>query len=198
MDFYSAIKQRRSTYGISPESKISDERIEEVIKHVVLHAPSPFNCQSARVILLLGEHHKKLWDITLEELKKIIPADKLESTKEKINSFASGYGSVLFFDDEATIKGLQEKFPLYKDNFPDWGRQANGMIQYMIWTSLVIEGFGVSLQHYNPLIDNNIKKQWNISEDWKLIAQMPFGVTVQSPDEKTFLPIEKRLIVYNK
>ena len=197
-DFTTAIKERRSFYNISPESKISDERINEVIKEAILHAPSPFNSQSARVVLLLGEHHKKLWDITLEELKKIVPEEKLQPTKEKIDSFANGYGSVLFFDDETIVKGLQENFPRYKDNFPFWAQQANGILQYLVWTSLVIEGFGVSLQHYNPLIDNAVKKQWSILENWKLIAQMPFGVPLQPPGEKSFLPIEERLIVFQK
>jgi len=195
-DFTAAMKERRTFYGISPESGVSDKRIYEVLKEAVLHAPSAFNSQSARVVLLLGKHHKKLWDITLEELKKVVPEKQFPSTKEKIGSFANGYGSVLFFDDEAVIKGLQENFPLYKDNFANWAQQSNGILQYLVWTSLVIEGFGASLQHYNPLIDDAVKKQFDILENWRLIAQMPFGVPVQSPGEKTFLPVEERLIVF--
>ena len=196
--FYSAIKERRSFYDITPESRVSDERIEEVIGDAVLHSPSAFNSQSARVVLLLGEHHKKLWEITMEELRRVVPAERFQSTKEKIDSFSNGYGSVLFFDDETIVKGLQEKFPIYKANFPIWAEQANGMLQYLIWTSLVIEGFGASLQHYNPLIDNVVKKQWDISESWKLTAQMPFGVPAGPPGEKTYLPMEERLMVYKK
>ena len=196
-DFSSAMKERRTFYGISPESKVSDERINEVIRDAILHAPSAFNSQSARVVLLLGNHHKKLWEITLEELGKIVPEERFQPTREKIDSFASGYGSVLFFDDESIVKSLQENFPLYKDNFPIWAQQANGMLQYLIWTSLVIEGFGASLQHYNPLIDDAVKKQWDITKSWKLIAQMPFGVPVHPPDEKSFLPIEERFMVFH-
>ena len=195
-DFYTAMKERRTFYSISSESTISDERINEVLKEAILHTPSAFNSQSARVVLLLGEHHKKLWDITLDELQKIVPADRLESTKEKTDSFANGYGSILFFDDESVIKGLQERFPAYKENFPIWAQQANGMLQYLVWTSLVMEGFGVSLQHYNPLIDSSVKKQWGISETWKLAAQMPFGVPVQPPGEKSFLPVAERFLVF--
>ena len=195
-DFYSAIRERRSIYDIMPESKVSDERIEEVIKDAVLHAPSAFNSQSSRVMLILGGQHKKLWDITLTELNKIVPADKLQSTKEKIDSFANGYGTVLYFNDDSVIKSLQEKFPLYKDNFPIWAEQANGMLQYMVWISLQAEGFGASLQHYNPLIDDAVKETWHTSDNWRLIAQMPFGVPVQLPGEKSFLPVEERLIVF--
>ena len=195
-EFQRAMKERRSFYGISSDSKISDERICDVIREAVLHAPSAFNSQSSRVVLLVGEHHKKLWSITMEELEKIVPPERMQPTKEKIDSFANGYGSVLFFDNETTVKNLQEKFATYKDNFPIWAQQANGMLQYIVWTSLIIEGFGASLQHYNPLIDNAVKKQWSISDDWKLIAQMPFGIPTEPPGEKSFLPVEERFMVF--
>ena len=56
---------------------ISDDRIKEIIDHAVKHSPSTFNSQSARVVLLLGSHQDKLWDLTKEALRKIIPADSL-------------------------------------------------------------------------------------------------------------------------
>ena len=197
-DFSSAIKERRTFYNITPESKITNEQIKKTIEEAVLRAPSAFNSQSARVVLLLGEHHKKLWDITKEKLMKIVPTEQAQATKEKLDSFANGYGSVLYFDDETVVKGLQEQFPLYKDNFPNWAQQANGMLQYIIWTSLTIEGFGASLQHYNALIEEEVRKQWNISQNWKLNAQMPFGVPSKQPDEKTFSPLEKRFLIFDK
>ena len=43
------------------------------------------------------------------------------------------------------------------------------MHQFVIWTSLEIEGFGVSLQHYNELIENDIKKEWNIPTTGSLL-----------------------------
>lgn len=42
-DFYSAIKERRSIYGISKEATVSDERIQEVIDQAVKYTPSWFN-----------------------------------------------------------------------------------------------------------------------------------------------------------
>ncbi|KRU28274.1 nitroreductase [Clostridium sporogenes] len=96
-DFYEAIKERRTFYGISKEALVSDDRIKEVIEHAVKHTPSAFNSQSARVVLLLGDKHDKLWSITKEALRKIVPEDKFGSTEEKINSFASGYGTILYF-----------------------------------------------------------------------------------------------------
>ena len=194
-DFYSAIKDRRSIYAIGKDVNISDDFIEEVIKYCVKYTPSAFNSQSARVVLLLGENHTKLWNIVMETLRKIVPAKAFSSTEEKINSFNNGYGTVLYFDETNIVKGLQEKFPTYKDNFPVWAEQANGMLQFAIWNALEIEGLGASIQHYNPIIDDEVKREFNISDSWKLIAQMPFGNILKNPDEKDFAPIEDRVLI---
>jgi len=195
-DFYNAVKERRTIYGISKETTISDERIEKIIKDAVKHTPSAFNSQSGRVIVLFGEKHNKLWNITKEALRRIVPEDKFPSTEEKINSFHSGYGSVLFFDDYSIVESLQQQFPSYKDNFPIWSMQSNGMLQYVIWTSLENEGLGASLQHYNPLIDDEVKKEWHIPNNWKLIAQMPFGKPTAPAGEKEFMPLEDRVKIF--
>lgn len=195
-DFYTAVEDRRTFYGISKETVISDDRIKEVIEHAVKHSPYAFNSQSGRVVLLLGKHHDKLWDIAKEALRKVVPADQFSSTEDKINSFQSGYGTVLFFEDNSVIEGLQQKFALYKDNFPIWSQQASGILQYVIWTSLEVEGFGVSLQHYTELIEAEVKKEWNIPNNWKLIAQMPFGKPTAEPNEKQFQPLEERIKIF--
>ena len=195
-DFYTAVADRRSFYGISKEVVASDERIKEIIEHAVKYTPSAFNSQSARVVLLLQKQHDRLWDITKEALRKIVPAEQFGSTEEKINSFRNGYGTVLFFEDNSVIESLQQQFDLYKDNFPVWSKHSSGMHQYVIWTSLEIEGFGASLQHYNELIEAEIKKEWSIPSNWKLIAQMPFGKPTAQPDEKQFQPLGDRIKVY--
>jgi predicted oxidoreductase (fatty acid repression mutant protein) len=195
-DFYTAVSDRRSFYGISKEMVVSDDKIKEVIEHAVKHTPSAFNSQSTRVVLLLEKQHDKLWDITKEALRKIVPADQFSSTEDKINSFRNGYGTVLFFEDNSVIESLQKQFALYKDNFPVWAQQSNGMHQYVIWTALEIEGYGVSLQHYNEIIEAEIKKEWSIPNNWKLIAQMPFGKPVVEPDEKQFQPLQERIKVF--
>ncbi|ENK0837799.1 nitroreductase family protein [Clostridium botulinum] len=192
-DFYEAIEKRRTFYGISKEAVVSDDRIKEVIEHAVKHTPSAFNSQSTRIVLLLGDKHDKLWSITKESLRKIVPEDKFESTEEKINSFASGYGTILYFEDMSVVEDLQKQFALYKDNFPIWSQQSSAMHQFVIWTSLEIEGFGASLQHYNELIEEDVKKEWDIPNNWKLIAQMPFGKPVVNPDEKQYKPLEERI-----
>ncbi|NFV72581.1 nitroreductase, partial [Clostridium botulinum] len=49
-------------------------------------------------------------------------------------------------------------------------------------------GFGASLQHYNELIEEDVKKEWNIPNNWKLIAQMPFGKPVVSQMKNNIKP----------
>ena len=192
-DFLTAVQQRRSHYGISKERVTSDERIHEIVNDAVKYTPSAFNSQSARVVVLLGSHHDKLWDITKETLRKIVPAENFSSTEQKMDSFRSGYGTILFFEDTSVIEKMQQQFALYKDNFPVWANQSNGMLQFVVWTALEAEGYGASLQHYNPLIDEQVRKTWNLPDTWKLIAQMPFGKPTDQPGEKEFLPLEERV-----
>ncbi len=94
------------------------------------------------------------------------------------------------------VKGLQEQFPLYRDNFPKWSQQSSGMLQYVLWTALASEGLGASLQHYNELIEEDVKSKWEIPAGWELIAQLPFGKPAAEPGEKDFQPIDERLKVY--
>ncbi|RDY30669.1 nitroreductase family protein [Lachnotalea glycerini] len=195
-NFQDAIKARRSYYGISKEKVTSDERIEEIVRESVKYTPSAFNSQSARAILLLQGQHDSFWDITMEALRKVVPEAAFANTEEKINSFKNGYGTVLYFEDQITVKSLQEQFAPYKDNFPVWSQQSSAMLQLVIWTALEEEGFGASLQHYTELIEAEIKKEWNIPKDWKMIAQMPFGKPNVQPDEKQFNIQEEHIKVY--
>ncbi|EMS71594.1 nitroreductase family protein [Ruminiclostridium cellobioparum] len=192
-DFYNAVKDRRSFYGISKESTVSNTRLQEIVNDAVKYAPTAFNSQSSRVMVLLGVHHDKLWDLTKEELRKLVPPENFSSTESKIDSFKNGYGTVLFFEDQSVVESLQRQFELYKDNFPVWSLESSGMLQYIVWTALELEGFGASLQHYNPLIDSSISREWNIPSNWKLLAQMPFGKPTASPDEKQFQPLDFRV-----
>ena len=126
-----------------------------------------------------------------------VPAEAFVKTEEKIdNSFACGYGTVLFFEDQKVVKGLQEAFPSYQDNFPGWSLQTSAMHQLAIWVMLEDVGFGASLQHYNPLIDDEVRRAWNLPGHWHLIAEMPFGLPVGKPGEKEFQPLEERVRIF--
>ena len=111
-------------------------------------------------------------------------------------TFACGYGTVLFFEDQKEVKGLQEAFPSYQENFPGWSLQTSAMHQLAIWVMLEDVGFGASLQHYNPLIDEEVRRAWDLPEHWHLIAEMPFGLPLGKPGEKEFQPLEERVRIF--
>ena len=86
-DLKQLVENRRSYYAIENKSPISDKEIREIIEHAVKYVPSAFNSQSSRVVLLLGENHDKLWEITRETLRKIVPADSFSTTDAKVDGF---------------------------------------------------------------------------------------------------------------
>lgn len=192
-----ALEHRRSYYALSSHSPVSDAEIEKIITFAARHVPSAFNSQSTRMVLLLGEHHRRLWDIVKETLRKIVPAKSFPATEKKIDtSFAAGYGSVLFFEERSIIQGLQKSFPAYWDKFPIWSQHTSAMHQLSVWTMLEDAGFGASLQHYNPLINNSVRQEWELPETWELMAQMPFGKPLQEPEAKEFQSIEERVRIF--
>lgn len=196
-DFKEAVKNRRSIYHLDDKISVSDKQIQDIIDFAVLHVPSAFNSQSTRVVLLLGKEHKKLWNIVKSTLEKIVPEESFGATEAKINtSFASGYGTVLFFEDMSIVEGLQKAFPSYSENFPGWSLQTSAMHQFAIWSMLEDAGLGASLQHYNPIIDKEVSKTWNLDSKWKLISQMPFGNPLQAAGEKDFIPLENRVKIF--
>lgn len=196
-ELLSALKNRHSIYGLSKESTISNTRIQELIEEIVLYTPSAFNSQSTRIALLLGEQHNRLWDITTDVLRAVVPEDQFESTKQRMDAFEQAYGTVLFFEEQTVVEELQAKFPTYQDRFPVWSQHTNAMHQLMIWTALSNEGMGASLQHYNPIIDEQVKAEWNLPESWQLVAQMPFGKPTAEPAEKEREPIYTRFVVFD-
>ena len=195
--FMEAIATRRTYYAIDNQPLTSDDLIMELVGHAVTHSPSSFNSQSARVAVLLGDQHQRFWDLVRDELKQVVAPENFAATEEKLRgSFRSGYGTLLFFEDQQVVGALQERFPLYRDNFPIWSNQSSGMLQYAVWTALELEGWGASLQHYNPLVDRAVAAAWDIPATWKLIAQMPFGRPLAAPGPKEFLPLEQRITLF--
>ena len=195
-EFLDLIKQRRSRYDLTHKSTLPKEEIIKLVQESVKHTPSPFNSQGTRVLILCGARHQQFWDIAKHELAQIIPPEKFAPTAEKLATFSAAHGTLLFFEDWSVVESLQVQFPAYKDNFPLWAYQANAMTEFAVWTALAENGMGASLQHYNPLVDLEVHRQFHVPLDWKLIAQMPFGVCLhKEPPQKDFLPIDKRVQV---
>ena len=181
-------QNRRSVYALGKNLPISEQEALEIIDNAVKHSPSAFNSQTAHAVVLLGENHQKLWDITFGELEKFLPNEEAKAaTKGKIDSFSAAYGTILFFEDHDVVKGLQEQFPAYANNFPIWSEQSTGIASFAVWNALAEAGVGANIQHYNPVIDEKVAAEWNIPANLVLRAQMPFGEKLQeaAPIERT-------------
>lgn len=194
--FLDVMKTRRSQYMLNKDVRLTKQEIVELVQEANLHSPTAFNMQSARTIVLFHEQHEHLWDITLDILRGIVPADSFQPTKDKINSFKAAFATILYFDDTNVTDAYANDFPLYRDNFKTWAQQGNGILQFAIWNILSEHGLGATIQHYNPLIDKAVYEEWKIPASWKLIAQMPLGNPCGEPSEKTFEPLDKRVIVF--
>ncbi|KAF7863064.1 hypothetical protein EAF04_007147 [Stromatinia cepivora] len=194
--FIELLKARRTIYALEAKSPIPDAKIQEIVEQIILHTPSSFNSQSTRVVLLLKDEHEKLWDITKDALKAVVPEAQFEATAAKIAGFRGGYGSVLFFEDRKVVSKMQSSFPSYADKFPIWATQSDAMTQHAIWVALEAEGLGANLQHYAPLIDAKVAEQWKIPADWELNAQLVFGTPTAEAGAKTFMPLEERFKVF--
>lgn len=187
--------KRHSFYNINNQINLSNKEIENIISKALDLYPSSFNSQESRIILLMGEHHSFFWDTVKQELFKATDDSKREAIEKRINSFKNGYGTVLYFIDNTIVTNLENKYPLYAKNFSTWAEHGSAMLQYMIWTAFANNNVGASLQHYNPLIDNVIKDKFKIDDNWKLIAQMPFGGIVETPPSHEIIQTSNKLII---
>ena len=197
MSFLGHIKQRRTIYAVGKNVALTPEQIESVIKEAVNHSPSAFNSQTSRIVTLFGESHLQFWNVVRETLRKIVPDAAFEGTNAKINSFAAGYGTVLFYEDQDVVKSLQEQFALYADNFPVWSEHSSAIAQFFVWTALSEQNSGASLQHYNPIVDAEIAEIFDIPANWKLRAQLVFGSIEAPAGEKTFMAEADRFKTFN-
>ena len=186
MSISDSLSKRRSYYKINKELPVSKEEVIKTIETLTELVPDAFNMKSARVVVAFDEKQNELWDT-------IYNAFGGKVAREKIDSFKAGAGTVLYYYDKSIVEAMQSKFPLYAANFPVWANQANGMLQLSIWTALRELNIGANIQHYNPVIDDNVKKLFNIPDDYVLIAQMPFGGIVEEPAPKDKEDISKRV-----
>ena len=194
--FTDTLKNRSSIYHLGRNVSLSNEELTALIKEAIKESPTAFNAQSTRAVILFGDAHEKLWEITEEALRPLTPAEAFPNTQNKLASFKNGYGTVLFFKDTDVVKGLQEQFELYADNFPDWSEQSNGIATANTWVALVDKGLGANLQHYNPVIDEAVAKEWNIPSNWKLRSQLVFGSPETPAGEKEYMNDADRFRVF--
>ncbi|SJZ64511.1 hypothetical protein SAMN02745116_01041 [Pilibacter termitis] len=190
--FLNSLAKRRSVYAIGRNTDVSEEVMAETIQQAVKLSPSAFNSQTSRALILFGDANQKLWAIVKAELKaemdrQGVPEEAWNNTEAKLNSFAAGVGTALMFEDVDIVKNLQNQFPLYADNFPIWSEQSTGIATVNAWVALSELGLGANLQHYNPVIDEAVAKEWNLPSQWKLRGQLVFGSVETPAGEKEFM-----------
>ncbi|KAJ5645415.1 hypothetical protein N7507_011426 [Penicillium longicatenatum] len=199
-----AAQNRRTIYKLGKNSPVPDAKIEELVNAAILNVPSSFNTQSTRLVVLLKEEHERLWDIAASTFEGLVASGAVpeetykNQTLPKLQMFKAAYGTILFYEDPAHIKVFQEKFASFKDHFEPWADHSNAMHQYFLWTALESLGFGANLQHYNPLINDPVAKQWNLPTEWRLVAQMVFGSPDAPAGDKAQKPIEERVKIFGK
>jgi len=194
-NFISLATKRRTIYALGKDLPVSEDEVIATIQEAIRQAPSAFNSQSSRALILLGNEHNKFWELVREQLRKIVPAESFHATSDKLDGFAAAAGSVLFFEDQDVVTRLQEQFATYADNFPVWSEHSTGIAQYAVWLALAEKGIGANLQHYNPLVDADVQQAWNIPASWKLRGQMNFGAILAPAGDKTFMDDDKRFVV---
>ena len=188
-------QKRRSCYALGNHIALTPSQITGLVECAVKQTPSAFNSQSARVLILFNQQHQRFWHLIKTALQKIVPPENFTPTEEKITAFSKAVGTLLFYEDWSAVETLQRRFPLYKEHFPTWAYQANGMLEYLVWLALADKNIGANLQHYNGLIDDEIARAFQVPGTWKLVAQMPFGNIIVPPQEKDFLPLDMRVRV---
>lgn len=193
-DFF---KRRRSFYRLNRDVTVTDEELVKAVHFVVMHTPSAFNSQSSRLVLLLGESHERFWNIVCENISRVVSHSAFEKSRKKIEtSFANGYGTVLFFEDTLVVEELKKNYPLYSVAIPVYSQHTSAMHQFALWLLLSDFKLGASLQHYGELVEEDVKRAFSLPETWHLVAQMPFGNPLDTPSEKSFIPVEERVMVF--
>ncbi|WP_180069274.1 nitroreductase family protein [Acinetobacter sp. YH16038] len=195
--FLDLITKRRTIYAIGKNVEQSPEYLTDLIQNAIKQSPSSFNSQSSRAVILFNGEHEKFWGFVADKLKSYAKDEESAAkTTAKMATFAAGTGTVLFFEDQNVVKGLQEQFPSYAENFPIWAEHSTAIAQFSTWTALHTEGLGASLQHYNPIVDEQVHAEWNIPENWKLRAQLVFGSVEGEARAKDYLEDDQRFKVF--
>lgn len=198
MSFIEDLAKRRSIYHLGKNVQLSKQEIQNIIEACLNQTPSAFNMPTTHLILAFGDKHEQIWSLTKACLQQRMKRkqETFELASQNIDKISSGIGTILFYEDFSMIKELRETYAMYADSFEQWSQQASGMLQANIWTALANANIGASLQHYNPIIDQKLKELFKIPDDWKLVAQMPFGSIEEKVQAKYIEPAAQRLTVY--
>ena len=101
--------KRRSIYALGKNVELSNQELVDTIQGAILQTPSAFHSQTTRVVILLDKESDAFWnEIAYSELEKVTSAEAFEATKQRLAGFAQAKGTILFYEDQDVVKGLQE------------------------------------------------------------------------------------------
>ena len=199
MEYQDAIAARHSAYMLDDrieDAGVSADDVLAMLRSIAPKVPSSYNSQSARLVLLTGEDHRRFWGIVEDILRAKVDDDKrFARTEVKLRGFAAAAGTVLFYEIDSVTEGLKETYPSYADVFPTWAEHGNAMIQFAVWTGFYDMGLAANIQHYNPIIDARVADEFSVPEGYRLVAQMVFGRETQVPAGKPKLSGEDMVSV---
>jgi predicted oxidoreductase (fatty acid repression mutant protein) len=116
--FIELAKARRTIYQLGNKSPVPDSKIEELVNSAILNVPSSFNTQSTRLVVLLHDEHKRLWDIGISVFQDMVKAGTIpkemweKQTLPKLQGFQAGVGTVCCPESRAVRCGFVERFVL--------------------------------------------------------------------------------------
>jgi predicted oxidoreductase (fatty acid repression mutant protein) len=111
--FLEVVEARKSLYKLKAESTIPDSKIQEIVEATIKHAPSTYNVQSARAVILLGAKHQQLWDIAIKHMEPALEGSPMKDhVVSRIALHRASYGTVLWYEDQDALKALGEKSPM--------------------------------------------------------------------------------------
>ena len=189
------IEKRRSNYDLGNNLEISKKDLINLLRKIIYYAPSPFNVQSSKIVLLNKKSHHLLWTTVVEEfLKKNNNGDLLDSDKARIKREDKAYGTILFYKDERVIEEFKEKLDAYEQKSLDsWCIEESAMLQMNIWNELRLRNIGAHIVHFDD-IDEEVSVAFDIDKNYKLVAMMVFGNIIQEAEVKPKKDIDKRFI----
>ena len=75
-NFLDLQKQRRSIYALGKTVDLSKAELVALIQNAIKQAPSAFNSQTSRALVLFGQDSQDFWNkIAYSELEKVTPAE---------------------------------------------------------------------------------------------------------------------------
>lgn len=185
MAYSDILKTRRSIYILNDQLPVSQAIVAGRVKEAISLSPTAFMMQDIHAVILTGDNHKKLWDkIVYNTLQKIVPAEAFKRTEIKLNTFSQAAGTILLLRDLEAVEQMKKEYATYADEMANWSWQDLGIAMANIWNSLAEINVGANIQHYNPLIDDEVKATWNIPANYQLVGQMVYGGIVSRPGDK--------------